>query len=260
MEIIIQTTYQQIAALASEIIRDALIKKPNLVLGLATGSTPIGLYQVLVRMHQEEGLDFSEVTTFNLDEYIGIPLEHPQSYHTFMAEHLFNYVNIPMENQHIPQNSAKNHEAYCQEYEDAIVQAGGIDVHLLGIGTDGHIGFNGVSSSLTSRTRVVTLTESTLKANAVHFNGKVSEVPEMAISMGIGTIMDARQCLLLASGTTKANAVAKTVEGPITAMVPASFLQIHPNTVVIIDAAAAAELKEGEYYKRSYTNKLKLPS
>ena len=257
MEVIIQPTHQQLTAIASEIIRDALLKKPNLVLGLATGSTPIGLYQALVRMHHKDGLNFSKVTTFNLDEYVGIPREHSQSYHTFMAKHFFDHVNIPLKNRHIPQNIAENHEMFCEAFEEAIVHAGGIDIQVLGIGTGGHIGFNEASSSLASRTRLVTLSQSTLMTNAIHFGGDVNAVPEMAITMGIGTIMEARQCLLLANGASKSVAIAKAVEGPITAMAPASILQMHPNTVVLIDEAAASNLKEIEYYKRSYANKLK---
>ena len=258
MEIIIQLTYKQLTSIASEIIRDALLKKPNLVLGLATGSTPIALYKALVRMHKEDGLDFSEVTTFNLDEYIGIPCDHPQSYHTFMANHFFDHVNILKKNQHIPQNTEENHEEFCEAYEEAIVRAGGIDIQVLGIGTDGHIGFNEASSSLASRTRIKTLSRSTLAANAIHFGDDVRAVPEMAITMGIGTIMEATQCLLLANGASKSEAIAHAIEGPITAMVPASILQTHPKTVVLIDEAAASDLKEIEYYKRSYANKLKL--
>lgn len=260
MEVIIQPTQHQLAVIASQIIRDALIKKPNLVLGLATGSTPIGLYKALVKLHREEKLDFSKVATFNLDEYIGIPIEHPQSYHTFMAKHFFDHVNIPLDNQHIPQNTSENHETFCTSYEDAIVRAGGIDIQVLGIGTDGHIGFNEAGSSLSSRTRIKTLSLSTLKANAVHFDGKINAVPEMAITMGIGTIMDAKHCLLLASGESKSEAIAKAVEGPITAMVPASILQMHPKSTVIIDEAAASKLEEIEYYKRSYANSQKLMS
>lgn len=260
MQVIIQPTYKQLTMIASEIIRDALLKKPNLVLGLATGSTPIGLYKMLVRMHKEDGLDFSGVTTFNLDEYVGIPCDHPQSYHAFMAEHFFQHVNIPLENRHIPQNTAESHEVFCETYEAAIARAGGIDIQVLGIGTDGHIGFNEAGSSLASRTRITTLSKSTLVANAVHFNGDINAVPEMAITMGIGTIMEAEQCLLLANGDSKAAAIANAVEGPITSMVPASILQMHLNTVVLIDDAAASGLKEIEYYKRSYANKLKLQS
>lgn len=260
MEVIIQPNHLQIATIAANIIRDAILKKPNLVLGLATGSTPVGLYEALIRMHTEENLDFSGVTTFNLDEYIGIPLEHSQSYHTFMAQHFFDYVNIPKVNQNIPQNTSDNHESFCASYEDRIICAGGIDIQILGIGTDGHIGFNEVGTSLASRTRIVTLSQSTLHANAIHFNGDVKAVPDMAITMGIATIMEAKQCLLLACGNTKSQAIAKAIEGPITSMVPASCLQMHPNTVAIIDEEASSMLNEVEYYNRSYTNMLTLQS
>ena len=260
MEVIIQPNNHQITSIAANIIRDAILKKPNLVLGLATGSTPIELYKILVRMHREDGLDFSGVTTFNLDEYVGIPLDHPQSYHTFMAHHFFDHVNIPMANRHIPQNTSDNHGKFCASYEEKIVCAGGIDIQMLGIGTDGHIGFNEVSSSLASRTRIVTLSLSTLEANAIHFNCDVNAVPQMAITMGIATIMEAKKCLLLACGTSKSQAIAKAIEGPITSMVPASILQMHPNTVTIIDEAAASMLNEVEYYNRSYANMLSLQS
>ena len=260
MEVIIQSKNYEIAVIAADLIQDAILKKPNLVLGLATGSTPIGLYEELVQMHKEEGLDFSKVTTFNLDEYIGIPIEHPQSYHTFMAQHFFDHVNIPAENQHIPQNSAENHEEFCAAYEEAIIRAGGIDIQVLGIGTDGHIGFNEAGSSFSSRTRIKTLSKSTFLANAKHFDGDINAVPEMAITMGIGTIMDAKQCLLLASGESKSKAIAKAVEGPITAMVPASILQMHPKATVILDDRAASKLTKVEYYKRSYANMRRLKS
>lgn len=258
MEIIIQPTYTKLVAVSAEIVRDALLKKPNLVLGLATGSTPIGLYEALIRMHKTDGLDFSEVTTFNLDEYVGIPPNHPYSYHTFMETHFFRAINIPPENCHIPQSTAVAHEEFCERYEAAIVAAGGIDIQVLGIGKDGHIGFNEPSSSLGSRTRIKTLTQSTLAANAPHFGDSVDAVPKMAITMGVGTIMDAKQCLLLASGASKAAAVAHAVEGPITAEVPASVLQMHPRTIVVIDEAAAAQLKRVDYYKQVYANKQKL--
>ena len=258
MEIIIQPTYTQLVAVSAEIIREALLKKPNLVLGLATGSTPIGLYKALVRMHKTDGLDFSEVITFNLDEYVGIPPNHPHSYHTFMETHFFNAVNIPPENCHIPQSTVVAHAEFCERYEAAIVDVGGIDIQVLGIGKDGHIGFNEPSSSLGSRTRIKTLTQSTLDANAPHFGGSIEAVPKMAITMGVGTIMEAKQCLLLASGESKATAVVHAVEGPITAEVPASVLQMHPRTSVIIDEAAASQLKRVDYYKQVYANKQKL--
>ena len=260
MEVIIQPTYAKLVAVSAKIIRGALLKKPNLVLGLATGSTPIGLYDALARMHKTEGLDFSAVTTFNLDEYVGIPPSHPYSYHTFMETHFFNAVNIPPENRHIPQSTAVAHEEFCEHYEAEIVNVGGIDIQVLGIGKDGHIGFNEPSSSLGSRTRIKTLTQSTLEANAPHFGGTVDAVPKMAITMGVGTIMEAKQCLLLANGESKAEAIAHAVEGPITAEVPASVLQMHPRTVVIIDERAASQLKRIDYYKQVYANKQKLLS
>ncbi len=260
MEIIIQPSYQQIGTIAASLISDAIQKKPNLTLGLATGSTPIELYKTLVRLHKENGLDFSKVTTFNLDEYIGLPVNHPESYHTFMEKHFFDHVNIPEENRHLPQNTEKNYDASCAKYEERIVDAGGIDIQILGIGTDGHIAFNEKGSSLASRTRPVTLSQSTHIANAIHFGGNPDAVPEMAITMGIGTIIEAKQCMLLASGTSKSTAVANAIEGPITAMVPASALQMHPNTIVLIDEDAALELKEINYYKRRYENQLKLQS
>ena len=258
MEIIIQPTYARLAEVAAEIIRDAIHKKPNLVLGLATGSTPIGVYEALVQMHKTEDLDFSRVTTFNLDEYVGIPSNHPYSYHTFMETHLFTLINIPSENCHIPQSTAVGHVEFCERYEAAIVDAGGIDIQVLGIGKDGHIGFNEPSSSLGSRTRIKTLTRRTREANAPHFGGTIDTVPKMAITMGVGTIMEAKQCLLLASGESKAEAIANAAEGPITAEVPASVLQMHPQTVVVVDEAAASELKRVDYYKEVYVNKLKL--
>lgn len=257
MEIIIQNPHQ-LVIIAAGIIKDALLKKPNLVLGLATGNSPIGLYKHLTQMHKTEGLDFSKVTSFNLDEYIGIPCDHPQSYHSFMVKHFFSKVNIPKKNQHIPQNTVINHESFCAIYEKEIKKAGGIDIQVLGIGTDGHIAFNEAGSSLASRTRTVTLSESTLDANAIYFDGDYNAVPEMAITMGIGTIMEAKQCLLLANGAAKADAIAKSIEGPLTASVPASILQMHPNTTFLIDDTAASKLKESDYYKRSYTNKQKL--
>ncbi len=260
MEIVIQPTYAQLVVVSAEIIRDALLKKPNLVLGLATGSTPIGLYEVLIRMHKTDGLDFSKVTTFNLDEYVGIPPSHPYSYHTFMETYFFSSVNIPKENCHIPQSTAVAHEEFCEGYEAAIVSAGGIDIQVLGIGKDGHIGFNEPSSSLGSRTRIKTLTQATLEANAPHFGGALDAVPRMAITMGVRTIMEAKQCLLLASGKSKADAIAHAVEGAITAEVPASVLQMHPRTIVVIDEAAASQLKRVDYYKQVYANKQKLLS
>jgi glucosamine-6-phosphate deaminase len=258
MEVIIKTSYAELCKEAAEIIQKALIKKPNLVLGLATGSTPIGLYNELGRLHTEEGLDFSQVVTFNLDEYVGIPIDHPESYHTFMVHHLFNKVNIPASNIHIPQNSVENLDAFCEWYEQRICDFGGIDIQVLGIGANGHIGFNEPSSSLRSRTRLKTLDASTLELNTRDFEHDLDFVPDMAITMGVGTIMEARQCLLLANGALKAEAIAQCVEGPITAAVPASALQMHPKAVILIDEESASKLQRADYHKRAYENRRKL--
>lgn len=249
MEIIIQETKQAAAEVAARIIAKLLRDKPDAVLGLATGSTPLRLYQTLIDMK----LDWSKVTTFNLDEYIGLPRDHPQSYHSFMWENLFKHVNITQENVHIPDGNAKDIPRFCQEYEAQIRAAGGIDIQVLGIGTDGHIGFNEPTSSLASRTRIKTLTEQTCKDNARFFGDE--EVPHHVITMGIGTIMEARMNLLLAFGENKAHAIAEAVEGPITSVNPASILQIHPVTKVCLDEPAASQLQRMDYYRWVYENK-----
>ena len=220
------------------------------MLGLATGSTPLLLYRALARMK----LDWRKVTTFNLDEYVGLPPAHAQSYHSFMWENLFRHVNIARKNVHIPDGMSKDIPKFCAQYEKKIRAAGGIDLQVLGIGTDGHIGFNEPTSSLASRTRIKTLTRQTRKDNA-RFFGSADKVPHHVITMGLGTIMEARQCLLLAFGAKKARAIAATVEGPITAINPASILQMHPNVRVYLDEAAAAKLKRTDYYRWVYENK-----
>lgn len=250
MEIIIQNTPEAATAVAARLIARLLEKKPHAVIGLATGSTPLTLYRTLIDMQ----LDWSGVTTFNLDEYIGLPAAHPQSYQSFMWENLLQHINIKKENVHIPNGNAIDIPKHCEEYEQKILDAGGIDLQVLGIGSDGHIGFNEPSSSLGSRTRIKTLTELTLKDNA-RFFGSPDQVPRHVITMGIGTIMDARQNILLAFGKSKANAIAVAVEGPIAALSPASILQMHPNTKVFLDAEAAKQLDRVAYYQWVYNNK-----
>ena len=215
MQVIITEDYAEMGRVAAQVVADLLNRKPNAVLGLPTGSTPVGLYQELIRLHREEHLDFSQVTTFNLDEYVGLPPQHSQSYHYFMWENLFKDINIPRHAIHVPSGTATNHGAYCQWYEDEIERVGGIDLQVLGIGGDGHIAFNEPGSSLGSRTRLKTLTEQTIQDNARFFDDE-SEVPRYAITMGIGTIMDSHQVILLANKESKAEAIARTVEGPIT--------------------------------------------
>jgi glucosamine-6-phosphate deaminase len=250
MEIIIQPTQQAATEVAARIIARLLSDKPTAVIGLATGSTPLSLYRMLIAME----LDWSQVTTFNLDEYIGLPHDHAQSYHSFMWENLFKHVNISRENIHIPDGNASDIPRFCREYEERITAAGGIDLQVLGIGTDGHIGFNEPTSSLASRTRIKTLTQQTCKDNA-RFFGNEESVPHHVITMGIGTIMEARQNLLLAFGQNKARAIAEAVEGPITSINPASILQMHPLAKVILDEPAAAHLKRADYYRWVYDSK-----
>ncbi|RKX47549.1 MAG: glucosamine-6-phosphate deaminase [Verrucomicrobia bacterium] len=255
MEVIIQKDAQEGSIAAARVVARLVREKPNAVLGLATGSTPLTLYRELIRLHKGEGLDFSRVTTFNLDEYIGLEKEHPQSYYTFMWENLFSQINIKPENVHLPDGMASDVPASCAVYEQEIINAGGIDLQVLGIGSDGHIGFNEPTSSFASRTRIKTLTRQTVADNARFFDGDEAKVPHHCITMGIGTIMDARMNLMLAFGEGKAEAVAATIEGPVSSMMPASILQHHPIAKVFIDEAAASTLKLADYYRWVYNGK-----
>jgi glucosamine-6-phosphate deaminase len=254
MEVIIGGNYEEVSKKAARMVARILNAKPNAVLGLATGSTPLGLYKELVRMHQEEGLDFSQVTSFNLDEYVGLKQKHPQSYHYFMHENLFKHVNIPPQNVYIPSGTTDNYEAFCRWYERRIVECGGIDLQLLGIGSDGHIAFNEPTSSLGSRTRIKTLAKQTIDDNA-RFFARREDVPIYAITMGVGTIMEARRVLLLANKKNKAKAVADMVEGPVCTMCTASALQLHPDATVFVDLPAAGKLKMRKYYQWIQANK-----
>jgi len=248
VEIIVKDTVEEMSKCAARVVARALNAKPNAVLGLATGATPLGLYKELVRMHKDEGLDFSQVTTFNLDEYVGLTQNHPQSYHYFMHENFFKHINIPKQNIYIPSGTTDNYEAFCSWYEQRIRDCGGIDLQLLGIGSDGHIAFNEPSSSLGSRTRIKTLAQQTIEDNARFFD-TLDQVPIYAITMGVGTILEARKIILLASGKNKAGAVAAAVEGPVTSMITASALQLHRDTICVIDHEAASSLKMLDYYE-----------
>ena len=199
-------------------------------------------------MHVEEGLDFSQVTTFNLDEYVGLPARHPQSYHSFMHENLFQHINIPPQNTYVPWGTTDNYTAFCAWYEQRIVECGGIDLQVLGIGSDGHIGFNEPGSSLGSRTRLKTLAKPTIDDNARFFENR-EDVPIYSITMGVGTILEARKILLLINGEHKIKAAADAIEGPVTSMCTGSALQLHPDVKVFIDEAAAGGLEMIEYYK-----------
>ncbi len=254
MEIVIESNSERAGVLAARLIARLVREKPDAVLGLATGSTPLGVYRELVRMYREEKLDFSRVTTFNLDEYVGLSGAHPASYRRFMEENLFSQINAAPQNVFIPDGTARDVPGFCREYEDRIRAHGGIDLQLLGIGGDGHIGFNEPSSSLASRTRIKTLTPKTRQDNA-RFFASPEEVPHHVITMGVGTILDARQVVLLAFGAGKSRAVRDAVEGPVTAMVPASVLQMHPSVKVLLDSQAASELQRSDYYRWVYENK-----
>jgi len=226
---------------------------PHLVLGLATGKTMELVYRHLVRLHQDEHLDFSLCSTFNLDEYVGLFQSDPNSYRHYMEHHLFGHVNIDPRNTHLPNGMAGDLEAECRHYEGLIQRFGGIDLQLLGIGRAGHIGFNEPLSALRSRTRVKALTPTTMKQNAMSFGGE-EQMPRRAITMGVGTIIEARRCLLLATGDSKAEVIAQAVEGPITSMVTASALQLHPRCTVVVDEQAAGQLREKEYYRWIFEN------
>ena len=247
MRVIILQDADSVSRRAGQIIAERVRKEPASVLGLATGSTPLGAYRELIRLHRDEGLDFSRVQTFNLDEYVGLGPQHPQSYRYFMQTSLFDHVNIAPQNTHVPDGLASDLDEYGEQYEKMIDDAGGIDLQLLGIGSDGHIAFNEPGSSLGSRTRLKTLAPETIRDNARFFDSE-SAVPRLAVTMGVGTILDSRRCLLVAYGSSKAEAIAAAVEGPITAQITASALQLHRDVTVVVDEAAAKKLTRREYY------------
>jgi glucosamine-6-phosphate deaminase len=248
MQVIILENPEQVAQHASQWVVELITKKANPVLGLATGSTPISLYKSLVKSHQEDQIDFSHVSSFNLDEYHNIDAKNEQSYRAFMKENLFDKINIDQKNTHLPTcQQHENPRIQGLAYEEKIQQAGGIDLQILGIGANGHIGFNEPTSSLTSRTRIKTLTQQTLTDNSRLFADNETQ-PTMAMTMGIATILDAKYVLLMATGSNKAKAVNEMITGPLSAVCPASALQLHEHAIVILDKAAASELADQEYF------------
>ena len=253
MEVIIRPDAEEAALLVAEIIEHSLRANPHLVLGLATGRTMESVYRHLVRLHREERLDFSLCSTFNLDEYVGLGADHANSYRHYMNRHLFSQVNIDPRNTHLPDGCARDLDRECAHYEDLIRRFGGIDLQLLGIGKAGHIGFNEPLSAFRSRTRVKALTPVTIHQNAAMFGGP-GKVPRRAITMGVGTILDARRCLLLATGAEKAELIAKAVEGPVTSMISATALQLHPRCTVLVDNLAASQLQGSDYYRWVFAN------
>ena len=248
MEVIVLPSAEEVAATAAELLGALLRSKPDAVLGLATGSTPLALYRRLVADHVDGKTSYRQITSFNLDEYLGIAASNPQSYRSYMNRELFDHVDIDKSRTFMPVCAdQENPRAAGARYEQQIRSAGGIDLQVLGIGANGHIGFNEPSSSLSSRTRVKTLTRQTLEDNSRLFSEDEFQ-PKLAMTMGIATIMEAGKTLLLATGGSKSAAVAKMVEGPISAMCPASILQMHEHATILLDEQAAADLKNRDYY------------
>ncbi|HYE83357.1 MAG TPA: glucosamine-6-phosphate deaminase [Clostridia bacterium] len=243
MRIVIAKDYEEMSRRAANIVAGQIFVRPNSVLGLATGSTPLMMYRELIRTQGKEGLDFSEITTFNLDEYIGLSPENVNSYHYYMYSNLFGHINIKKENIFIPDGMASDIEKECGDYEEKIRIRGGIDLQVLGIGNNGHIGFNEPDIKFEATTHKVKLDEETILANARFFED-INDVPRYAISMGIKTIMHARKILLLASGAGKAEALGKALYGGITPEIPASILQLHPDAIVIVDEECAGYIKD----------------
>lgn len=252
MRLIIQPDYAGISQWAADyVVAKINAAQPSaakpFVLGLPTGSSPLGMYQALVAAYQAGRVSFEYVVTFNMDEYVGIPEDHPQSYHSFMWDNFFSHINIKKEHVHILNGNAADLEAECTAYEAAIEAAGGIDLFLGGIGPDGHIAFNEPGSSLSSRTRVKTLTTDTIIANSRFFEGDVNKVPKTSLTVGVGTVMAAREVLILVNGHSKARALQQAVEGAVNQMWTITALQLHPKGIIVCDEAACIELKVGTY-------------
>src|SRR5690625_464009 len=254
MDVVVLPTPADIARAAADRIADLVNKRPDAVLGLATGSSPLPLYQELARRHREEGLSFARASAFLLDEYVGLSPDHPEAYRNVIRREFVSLVDIPTSAVHSPSGTAADISAACAEYEKEMQAAGGVDIQILGIGTDGHIAFNEPASSLTSRTRVTTLTEQTREDNARFFDS-IDDVPMHVVTQGLGTIMEAREIILIATGANKAEAVAPLVEGPISAFWPATVLQKHQHITVCADEEAGAELKLRSYYDHMYRNR-----
>lgn len=243
MKLVMVDSYKELSKVAAYEFAKVIKEKPDVVLGLATGGSPVGMYKELIRMYENKELDFSKVTTVNLDEYIGLNPEHEQSYRYFMNKNLFNHININMEKTFVPNGLAKNLEVECKEYDKKIMELGGIDIQLLGVGNNGHIAFNEPDDALYSETHIISLTENTIKANARFFDN-MDDVPKQAITMGVGGIMKAKKIILIASGSNKAEAIKGLLSGKVTTENPASMLQMHRDVTVIVDKEAAKLIKE----------------
>ena len=257
MDIILCPNAEEASLRAAALITNAVRARPATVLGLATGSTPLRLYQALIQACRD-GLDFSRVRTFNLDEYYGVSPDHPQSYRRFMNEHLFNHLNLKPANTHVPDGLARDVAAHCAAYEAEMRAAGGVDIQVLGIGRDGHIGFNEPGGSLSSTTHTQVLTEQTRKDNARFFDGDIDLVPRYCITQGLATISRAKAVVLVAQGEQKADAIAALAEGGVSALWPASVLQFHNDATILVDESAASKLGLKDYYKAAYEGEVAL--
>jgi glucosamine-6-phosphate deaminase len=255
MQVIIRPTREEATRIVARLVEKAVRANPDLVLGLATGVTMERLYAMLVKLHRESKLDFSLVRTFNLDEYVGLAADDERSYHAYMTKHLFAGINIDRRNTHLLDGMARDLDAECERYEALIKHCGGIGLQLLGVGRDGHIGFNEPLSALYSRTRDKSLTPTTIKQNEKYFGG-ADRMPRRALTMGVGTILDCRKLIMLVTGDSKAGVLAKAVEGPITSMMTATAIQLHPHCIVVADEEAAAKLEARDYYRWIFENEL----
>lgn len=252
MRVIIEPDYQSLSAWAANYVAQKINQySPSperpFVLGLPTGSSPLGMYRALIELNRQGVVSFQNAVTFNMDEYVGLPESHPESYHSFMYNNFFNHIDIPRENIHILNGNAKDLEAECADYEKLIASYGGIHLFVGGIGPDGHIAFNEPGSSLTSRTRIKTLTTDTIVANSRFFDNDTAKVPKTALTVGVGTVMDAQEVMILCNGHNKARALQHAIEGSVTQMWTISALQLHRHGIIVCDEAATDELKVGTY-------------